>query len=250
MGAAVAGGVPGDAAALLLPDPCDEHCPEDFKEKARALLPQVQDKPGLKDEDLQQALFKFIGDFANWDLAANQTYLDVSRGLVKAAHPEETPLVGSGPVRGRRFDTARSIASRLRRLCERPQPCGLLDRESHAGGHPAPRVRVGLRASARGSRDQDNCRERTCRILPTRSRRHTTHRLPLGAHGALRVAELQRERSFALSGCARRRIASGRCAAESSPPLPACGERGGSGTNRRVRNIRAEERYRRSARWR
>lgn len=79
--------------ALLLPDPGDEHCPTDFKEKARALLSQVQGRPGSKDDDLRQALLKFIGDFASWDLSSNQTYLDVSRGLVKLAYPEETPLV-------------------------------------------------------------------------------------------------------------------------------------------------------------
>ncbi|HKZ41859.1 MAG TPA: DUF1156 domain-containing protein, partial [Candidatus Hodarchaeales archaeon] len=78
---------------LLLPDPCDEHCPADFKKKARMLLPQVQGTVGSGDEDLRRALLKFIGDFSNWDLSANQAYLDVSRGLVKAAHPEETPLV-------------------------------------------------------------------------------------------------------------------------------------------------------------
>lgn len=78
---------------LLLPDPCDEHCPEDFKEKARSLLPTVQGEVGLKDEDLRKSLLKFIGDFANWELSADQTWLDISRGLVKAAHPEETPLV-------------------------------------------------------------------------------------------------------------------------------------------------------------
>lgn len=78
---------------LLLPDPCDKHCPEDFKKKVRELLPRVQGKVGPKDEDLQRALLKFIGDFANWDLSANPTYLEISRGLVKAAHPEETPLV-------------------------------------------------------------------------------------------------------------------------------------------------------------
>jgi putative DNA methylase len=78
---------------LLLPDPCDEHCPKDFKEKARSLLPTVQGEVGPKDEDLRKSLLKFIGDFANWDLSANQTWLDISRGLVKAAHPEETPLV-------------------------------------------------------------------------------------------------------------------------------------------------------------
>jgi len=79
--------------ALLLPDPCDPHCPKDFKSKARELLPKVQGKPGIKDKELQQALLKFIGDFANWDLSAHPVYLEVSRGLVKAAHPEETPLV-------------------------------------------------------------------------------------------------------------------------------------------------------------
>jgi len=78
---------------LLLPDPCDKHCPEDFKAKARSLLPQVQGTFGSNDIDLRQALLKFIGDFANWDLSSNQLYLEVSRGLVKAAHPEETPLV-------------------------------------------------------------------------------------------------------------------------------------------------------------
>jgi adenine-specific DNA methylase len=78
---------------LLLPDPCDAHCPGDFKEKARELLPRVQGKVGPKDEDLRRALLKFIGNFANWDLSAHQTYLEVSRRLVKAAHGDEAPLV-------------------------------------------------------------------------------------------------------------------------------------------------------------
>jgi len=78
---------------LLLPDPCDPLCPEDFKNKARFLLPQVIGTVGPKNEDLRQSLLKFIGDFANWDLSSNQSYLEVSRGMVKAAHPEETPLV-------------------------------------------------------------------------------------------------------------------------------------------------------------
>lgn len=78
---------------LLLPDPCDSLCPQQFKEKARALLPAVQGKVGSSDEDLRQALLKFIGNFANWDLSADRTYLEVSRGLVRAAHDEETPLV-------------------------------------------------------------------------------------------------------------------------------------------------------------
>jgi adenine-specific DNA methylase len=79
--------------ALLLPDPCHPLCPEDFKEKARELLPRVQGKPGPTDEDLRKALLRFIGDFANWDFSSNAQYLEISRGLVKAVHPEETPLV-------------------------------------------------------------------------------------------------------------------------------------------------------------
>lgn len=78
---------------LLLPDPCDENCPVEFKEKARNLLDMVQGRPAKDDEDLRKQLLRFIGDFANWDLAANTQYLEVSRGLVKAAHGEEPPLV-------------------------------------------------------------------------------------------------------------------------------------------------------------
>jgi putative DNA methylase len=79
--------------ALLLPDPCDENCPGDFKTEARALLAIVQGNPGPKEIDLRKALLRFIGDFANWDLASNARYMEVGRGLVKAAHGDEAPLV-------------------------------------------------------------------------------------------------------------------------------------------------------------
>jgi len=80
--------------ALLWPDPCDPLCPAEFKAKARKLLPQVGGcNPGTTDQDLRKALLKFIGDFANWDNAAQRTYLEVSRALVKAAHGKEPPLV-------------------------------------------------------------------------------------------------------------------------------------------------------------
>ena len=78
--------------ALLLPDPCDEHCPEAFKQEARKILNAVQQSPKNATE-LRKAFLKFIGDFADWDLAANPTYLAVSRELVRAAHGEEPPLV-------------------------------------------------------------------------------------------------------------------------------------------------------------
>ena len=79
--------------ALLLPDPCDPNGPDDFKDAARALLSKLIRDIGKEDIELRKAILKFIGDFANWDYAANPTYLEVGRGLVKAAHGEETPLV-------------------------------------------------------------------------------------------------------------------------------------------------------------
>jgi len=86
--------------ALLLPDPCDPLCPEEFRTKARELLLSMPgwDTPRINqqvesEEGLRKAILTFIGDFANWDNAANEDYLTVARGLVKAAYPEETPLV-------------------------------------------------------------------------------------------------------------------------------------------------------------
>jgi putative DNA methylase len=78
VGAATASGVPCDAPRAAV---------------ARSILANVQGKPGPKDIDLRRALLKFIGDFSNWDLAANPSYLEVGRGLVKAAHGDEAPLV-------------------------------------------------------------------------------------------------------------------------------------------------------------
>jgi len=89
--------------ALLLPDPCDENCPPGFIDKARTLLARIpgktkqlagragSDANGKKE--LREALLQFIGDFANWDLSSDRDYLEVSRGLVKAAHGDEPPLV-------------------------------------------------------------------------------------------------------------------------------------------------------------
>lgn len=80
--------------ALLWPDPCDPLCPTKFKAQARKLLPQIGGcNPGPTDKDLRKALLKFIGDFANWDNAAQRIYLEVGRALVKAAHGEDPPLV-------------------------------------------------------------------------------------------------------------------------------------------------------------
>ena len=85
--------------ALLLPDPCDPECPPDFKTGARNALSDMRERPSGWDADistddgLRSTLLDFIADFANWDNASKQDYLDTARALVHAAHPEETPLV-------------------------------------------------------------------------------------------------------------------------------------------------------------
>jgi len=85
--------------ALLLPDPCDSACPEEFRSAAKDILIRKHGRPSRwesevkTDKGLRKTLFSFIGDFANWDNSANIDYLQTARALVKAAHPEETPLV-------------------------------------------------------------------------------------------------------------------------------------------------------------
>jgi putative DNA methylase len=79
--------------ALLLPDPCDPRCPEDFRIKAREILRPIPGRVGNSDEELRAGLLRFIGDFADWNHSASLTFLEAGRGLVKAAHPEETPFV-------------------------------------------------------------------------------------------------------------------------------------------------------------
>ena len=85
--------------ALLVPDPCDPHCPEEFKTKGRELLLAMRERPRgwdsevKTDDGLRKVLLRFIADFANWDNAAREEYLETGRGLVQAAHPEQTPLV-------------------------------------------------------------------------------------------------------------------------------------------------------------
>ena len=78
--------------ALLLPDPCDPHCPEVFKGLARNILSEVR-QPSASDAELRRALLWFIGAFSNWDVASHATFLRVARDLVRAAHEGAVPLV-------------------------------------------------------------------------------------------------------------------------------------------------------------
>jgi len=85
--------------ALLLPDPCDPHCPEAFKQDARRILLGMHGRPKgwteviESDVGLRRVILKFVADFANWDRAADRSYVEVGRALVKAAHGADAPLV-------------------------------------------------------------------------------------------------------------------------------------------------------------
>ncbi len=78
---------------LLLPDPCEPDCPKAFKAAARAALHRRYQNQTTTDAELRELLFKFIAEFADWNHASDALYLDIGRALVKAAHPEETPVV-------------------------------------------------------------------------------------------------------------------------------------------------------------
>ena len=84
---------------LLLPDPGDRPCPDEFRTQARAALLNLPGRPDRWDDELRtdaglrRALPDFIADFANWDNAAKPAYLSAGRALAQAAHPDETPLV-------------------------------------------------------------------------------------------------------------------------------------------------------------
>lgn len=89
--------------ALLLPDPCDNYCPEDFKAKSRDLLSSIMGKLGSDDKILRNSLLNFISEFSNWDKSGQPIYLEVSRALLKASHGKDGPFLvdpfaGSGSI--------------------------------------------------------------------------------------------------------------------------------------------------------
>lgn len=77
---------------LLLPDPGHQECPERFRREARAVLGAIR-PIGSSDEELREALLWFIGFIASWERSTKRLELDVARRLVRAAYPEEAPIV-------------------------------------------------------------------------------------------------------------------------------------------------------------
>jgi len=104
--------------ALLLPDPCDDHCPKEFIAEARWLLlahhgrPEKRKELVARPEGLRKVLLDFIADFANWDNAANPEYLKTSRALVRAV----------GSFASDQGIVWQEIDARFARMAEAPSP--------------------------------------------------------------------------------------------------------------------------------
>lgn len=145
--------------ALLLPDPCDEHCPDDFRVAARRLLLDVPQpapwhyttKEGeTPNEGLRRVLLGFIADFADWDNASDPEFLRAGRALVRAAHGDDASLVvdpfaggGSIPLEALRLgcdafaSDLNPVACLLLRAMLEDIPCsqqGLAEEVRRAGG--------------------------------------------------------------------------------------------------------------------
>ena len=200
--------------ALLLPDPCDEHCPDAFKQKARQILLGMHGRPQgwtttiESDQGLRKIILKFIANFACWDNAADRTHLDVSRALVKAAHGEDPPLVvdpfaggGSIPLEALRLG-CEAFASDLN-----PVACLILkvmlediprhlSATAQAGGPGLPvrvRTQTGLAEELRkvGGEIKRQAEQELADLYPKDPSGATPIALSVGAHGALRSAELR-----------------------------------------------------------
>ena len=126
--------------ALLLPDPCDEHCPAAFKEAARHILLAMHGHPRgwtaavESDAGLRRTLLKFIADFANLEMGRGRP-TRVARHMpshpwTRCATRRSRPMLK--PTRSQRFpETPRARchvgcsaeATSRRRTSPRSAPC-------------------------------------------------------------------------------------------------------------------------------
>jgi putative DNA methylase len=105
--------------AALWPDPADSNCPDTFRKTARDLMRKwakenlnllgaeslerflkLQRNPRLLEDksELRKALLDFIADFANWDNATNEQFIQASHLLTKSACEGLTDAIGSKPL--------------------------------------------------------------------------------------------------------------------------------------------------------
>jgi adenine-specific DNA methylase len=83
----------------LLPDPADEGCPEEFRQKASKALDWLNTGKLSDPVVLRQALLDFIGDFSVWESSTDKQLLNTARMLLEAAWPE-SPLLVVDPFAG------------------------------------------------------------------------------------------------------------------------------------------------------
>lgn len=102
---------------LLLPDPCDPHCPKDFKSKATKILSNVAGWTSERvkrqvrtDDGLKNILLRFVSDIARWDNINETHYRSAAIGLVEAVYGSNVPHVldpfsggGSIPLEAQRL---------------------------------------------------------------------------------------------------------------------------------------------------
>ena len=82
--------------ALLLPDPDDKHCPAEFKIQARRIIEESRlprTKPARRTPTCVPACWRSSATSRTGTTRATAPTWKSARGLVKAAHPEEPPLV-------------------------------------------------------------------------------------------------------------------------------------------------------------
>ncbi|MFQ5455305.1 MAG: DUF1156 domain-containing protein [Nitrospirota bacterium] len=80
--------------ASLLPAPTDLNCSEGFIKSAYEILAEIGFKPKSQSRnDVQNALLRFIAEFASWDFGNETIFCNAARSLVSSAYPEQTPMV-------------------------------------------------------------------------------------------------------------------------------------------------------------
>ncbi|MDR2730238.1 MAG: DUF1156 domain-containing protein [Treponema sp.] len=86
--------------ALLLPDPCDDYCPVEFKTAVRQIL--GSSIKGDDDKDLQKALFDFIVKIAPWNSFTIAGNISTAQKLITAAYGTDPhvldPFSGGGSI--------------------------------------------------------------------------------------------------------------------------------------------------------
>jgi adenine-specific DNA methylase len=81
--------------ALLLPDPCDPLCPQDFKCRAWSLLQGIVGRAGGDDLALRHAILDFIALFSRSKSGTNDLFIKTSRQLVNSAYGDPPLVVDS-----------------------------------------------------------------------------------------------------------------------------------------------------------